>query len=394
MNSRISEQLPIIRAVTKPPQHHFFGYYDKCPWDWSGRYILALETGFIDRPPGPDDTATIGLVDLEANNNWQPISKTRAWNWQQGTMLQWLETVSDKAIIYNDRKDGQFVSVIQDIESGKRRFLPRPIYALSHNGKSALSLNFARLHQTRPGYGYAGISDPWEDELCPEEDGIYWMDLNTGENRLIISLKQIVKINHRPTMDNVKHWFNHLLFSPDDQRFIFLHRWHTKDGKGRWTRMFTARPDGSDIYCIADDEMVSHFDWYNSNQILAWARQKEIGDRYFLFTDQTDKKEIVGEGILTQDGHSSYSPDRRWILTDTYAGKKNRRTLILYSCVDSHRINIGHFFSPPELKGEIRCDLHPRWSRDGQEVCIDSAHEGHRQMYILDVASIVQKKGL
>lgn len=59
-----------MRAITKPPQHHFFGYYDKCPWDLSGRYILALETGFINRPPGPDDSATIGLVDLQDDNKW------------------------------------------------------------------------------------------------------------------------------------------------------------------------------------------------------------------------------------------------------------------------------------------------------------------------------------
>ncbi len=298
------------------------GYYDKCPWDWSGRYILALETGFINRPPGPDDSATIGLVDLQDDNKWRSLTKTYAWNWQQGTMLRWLETARDKAVIYNDRKNEKFIAVILDIQSGKKRALPRPVYAVSHNGKSALSLNFARLHQTRPGYGYAGISDPREDELWPEEDGIYWMDLTTGENRLIISLRQIVDIAHRPSMDNLKHWFNHLLFSPDDKRFLFLHRWQTRDGKGRWTRMFTASPDGSDIYCIADDDMVSHFDWCNSNQILTWARQKEIGNRFFLFTDQSDKREIIGEGILTQDGHCSYSPDRRWILADTYEGKK------------------------------------------------------------------------
>ncbi|MBC7289368.1 MAG: hypothetical protein H5T86_15270, partial [Armatimonadetes bacterium] len=51
---------------------------------------------------------------------------------------------------------------------------------------------------------------------------------------------------------------------------------------------------------------------------------------------------------------------------------------------------IGRFFSPPELSGEIRCDLHPRWNRAGDKVCIDSAHTGVRQMYVLDVADIVQ----
>jgi Tol biopolymer transport system component len=37
----------------------------------------------------------------------------------------------------------------------------------------------------------------------------------------------------------------------------------------------------------------------------------------------------------------------------------------------------------------LRCDLHPRWSRDSKKVSIDSAHEGSRQIYVLDVEKIV-----
>ena len=39
-------QMAPVRAVTRGPRHHFFGYYDKCPWDASGRYMLAVETTF------------------------------------------------------------------------------------------------------------------------------------------------------------------------------------------------------------------------------------------------------------------------------------------------------------------------------------------------------------
>ena len=399
---------PAARAVTTGPRHHFFGYYDKFPWNKNGRYLLGLETTFIDRPPTPNDCATIGLIDLADNNRWTPLAETLAWNWQQGTMLQWLPTEPDRLIIYNYRDGDRFVSVICDIHTGESRMLPLPIYAVSRDGKSAVTLNFARLAQTRPGYGYVGLLDAYEDEIHPDSDGIYWMDLSTGEHKLIISLAQIVSIRHAPNMDNAKHWFNHILFNPDDTRFLFLHRWRRPDG-GRWTRMFTAKLDGSDIYCVADHEMTSHFDWRNPRQILAWARQHDIGDRYFLFTDHTNvfasltdafglrehpdevgEVEIVGEGILTTDGHCSYSPDGRWILTDTYPDRDRMRTLILYRPSDGYRVDIGRFFAPKELDGEIRCDLHPRWSRDGQQVCIDSVHEGHRQMYVLDVGKIVR----
>jgi hypothetical protein len=28
-----------VRAVTSGPWHHSFGYYDKTPWDSTGRYL-------------------------------------------------------------------------------------------------------------------------------------------------------------------------------------------------------------------------------------------------------------------------------------------------------------------------------------------------------------------
>jgi len=381
---------PAAAPVTAGPRHHFFGYYDKFPWDSTGRYMLGLETTFIDRPPEPDDTATIGLIDLEDNNRWRPLAETRAWYWQQGTMLQWLATAPDRLIIYNDREEDRFVSVIRDVHTGESRTLPFPIYAVSRDGRSAVSVNFSRVHQMRPGYGYVGLPLPGDDELHPDYDGIYHVDLTTGDYKLIISLAQIVEIRHEPRMDGVKHWFNHLLFNHDDSRFIFLHRWRRQEGRGHWTRMFTANPDGSDICCVADHDMTSHFDWRNTKEILAWATQHDIGNRYFIFTDRTDKKEVVGEGVLTCDGHCSYSPDGKWILTDTYPDRERMRTLLLYRPSDGHRVDIGRFFSPEEVGGEIRCDLHPRWSRDGRKVCIDSVHEGHRQIYVMDVSRIVE----
>lgn len=383
------QSFPPAMAVTSGPMYHFFGYYDKHQWDATGRYLLCQEVSFMKRLPRADDAITVGMVDLKEGNKWHPISQTKAWCWQQGTMLQWLGSAPDRLIIHNDRAEDRFISVIRDVRTGESRNLPRAIYAVSPDGKQAVCLNFSRVQRTRPGYGYAGLPDRWANQRHPSDDGIFIMDLETGRNRLIISLEQIVAIKPHDMMDEAEHWFNHLLFSPDGSRFIFLHRWR-KERRGRWTRMFTAAPDGSDIHLVADHEMVSHFIWRDPTHILAWSREPETRDRYHLYTDRSDKVKVIGEGILTRDGHCTYSPDRRWILTDTYPDKNRFRTLFLYNPETRRRVDIGRFFAPKELDGEIRCDLHPRWSRDGTQVCIDSVHEGSRQVYVLDISHIVR----
>jgi hypothetical protein len=378
---------PAARAVTHGPKHHFFGYYDKFPWDVSGRYLLAMETSFIDRAPEAEDATTLGLIDLQEDCAFTPIASTRAWNWQQGTMLQWVPG-RDHTAIFNVEQEGEYRAVLLDVRSGEPRVLPRPIYTLARDGRRALSTNFSRLHRLRPGYGYAGVVDPYEREPHPAQDGIYVMDLETGENRLIISYDQIAHWDRQGEMEGQQHWFNHLQISTDDSRFAFLHRWQHPEA--RWhTRLFTANFDGTEIRCLSDHELVSHYDWRDESHVLAWARRHDRGDHFYLFGDGDGTVELEGEGTLWTDGHCSYSPSRRWVLTDTYPDEGHMRTLLLYDPAANRHVPLGRFLSPPALTGAFRCDLHPRWSRDGRQVCFDSVHTGERQMYVVDVADIV-----
>lgn len=102
--------VPVTR-VTEGPMHHFFGYYDKSPWNRSGRYLLAMESPFADRNPTLDDALVIGRIDLEGDRKFQPLTKTFAWNWQQGCMLRWMPGDSESSVLFNDRRGDHFVAV-------------------------------------------------------------------------------------------------------------------------------------------------------------------------------------------------------------------------------------------------------------------------------------------
>lgn len=378
------------QAVTRGSRHHFFGYYDKSPWDASGRWLLGLESDFMGRPPTKDDPLTIGLIDTANDFAWRPLAETHAWNWQQGCMVQWVDGGRSNQIVFNDRRDGRFVSRLVDIAGGPERVIDRPVYAVNRTGSHAVSLNFSRLADQRPGYGYAGVPDPWQAEFAPEDDGLYAIDLATGASRLILSLAAAAAWRPRADFAGVVHRFNHLQFAPGGRRFACLHRWKKPEEEVGTTRLLTLDVEGRDLRCLADDDVVSHYDWRDDRGLLAWARQRPGGDHYFLFDETGAPARIIGENVLTCDGHCSFSPDRRWVLTDTYPDATDHRTLLLYRWATGERIDIGRFHAPP-MVWETRCDLHPRWSPDGRKICLDSVHEGSRRMYVLDVGEIVTR---
>jgi hypothetical protein len=380
-----------VRAITRGPKFHWFGYYDKLEFDPSGRYVLGMEVDFEHRSPRPDDAIRIGMVDLEDGDRWIELGESRAWCWQQGCMLQWIPGSSSE-VIWNDREGDRFVSHILDVKTRKRRTIPEAIYALGPDGTWAVATDFRRLNDTRPGYGYVGLPDPNKDRLAPDDIGIWRVDLKTGRKELVFSVAQAAKIPdpHNDTA-GLKHYFNHLLVSPDGSRLIFLHRWLFRSGRRRFgTRMFTVGLGGEDPYVLDPYGDTSHFIWRDPEHVLAWASHPSHGNKFYLYEDRTEKVEVVAPETMPVNGHCTYLPGNRWILNDTYPDQERLQHPYLYEIATGRRVPLGHFHSPPEYTGEWRCDLHPRFNPDGRKVVVDSPHGGDgRQLYLIDVSEIV-----
>lgn len=382
------------RVITRGPKHHWFGYYDKLQFDPSGRLALCNEVDFEHRSPTGEDRIRVGMVDIGDGDKWIELGESRAWNWQQGCMLQWLPG-SPSEVIWNDRQGDRFVCHILDVKSGKRRTLPNPIYAVSPCGTWAVAPDFRRLNDTRPGYGYAGLPDPKRDVLAPEDAGIWKVDLKTGEQSLLLSFADLANLPQPGGFSpNAKHWFNHLLVAPDGKRFTFLHRWKGEaEGKSWKTRMLTANADGTGLHLLIPSGKVSHFVWRDPSHILAYAgygpEAKEW--QFQVFEDLTGKVEVI-EGMMPRDGHCTYVPktDDQWILCDTYPDKERMQTPYLFHLPTKRLVPLGRFLLPKEYSGEWRCDTHPRSSPDGRSVSIDSPHADQgRQLHLIDISGIV-----
>jgi hypothetical protein len=388
------EAIP-VRAITRGPKFHWRGYYDKLLFDPTDRFVLANEVDFEGRSPNADDAIRVGMIDTEDGDRWTELGSTRAWNWQQGCMLQWVPGTESR-VAWNDREDDRFVTRILDVETRATRTLPHPFYCFAPDGRTAFACDFRRLNDTRPGYGYAGIRDPNRDLPAPADAGIWRLDLVTGEQRLVFSFADAVALPFRGRPEAAftatsKHWFNHLLCNTDGSRLFFLHRWRsTGDGPFR-TRALTMNLDGSDVFVLDPWGDTSHFVWRDPRHVFAFAWHPSHGNRFYVYEDRSDRVTVVGPEVMTQNGHNTYVPgtNNEWVLNDTYPQADTLQHVYLYHVPTGRKVAIASFPSPDPYRGEWRCDTHPCASRSGRKIVFDSPHRGGRQVYLADISRIV-----
>lgn len=397
---------------------YFFGYYDKSPLDRSSQKMLVHRVSFDGREVRDGDIAEVGFFDL-ATNVFVKIDETLAWNWQQGSQLQWLPPDFGSKVIYNNIRNGKFVAVIYDLESGSQRIINSPIYVVHPNGKEALGINYERHYWCRHGYNYQNIKNKKWDKPYHEDDGIYKIDLIANKAELIVSIKDIVQHKKLPEFEFCNNWLEHLMYNPSGERFMFFHRWH--QGGVDVSRVYTANAnDGTCPFMYPDVKFYSHYWWRGVDKLSIWtyrpgkmihglngivslARNNSILKKIYrkfkkkipanisrkiiqqssliVFQDRSSKFDVIGAGKLTGNGHQVWL-DNACVLCDSYQDEDNCRRLFKYQVYADSLELLGEFYSSYN-DSVYRCDLHPRVSLDKELIIIDSAHELKRKVLIL-----------
>lgn len=379
-----------IERLSASPNHHFFGYYGINPWDSTAKYHLALETDFHAHRPLPEDTATVGRIHRETHE-FIPHAKTTAFNLQQGSMLHWISgnkngerDAACAEFTFNDWEDGTLVSRALNPRTGAIRTIQGAIAAVSPAAPLAMGLNYGRMAHCRAVVGYATHTESSEVIAQPEDDGLYQLDLRDGSSELVLSIADVIRASGDKRMVGGRAWFNHVLFNTNGTRILFFCR--VRRETGHYTSLWTVNPDGSDLGMqIPFDYRVSHFDWRTPTRILVSSDiSGEMG--FVEFTDGVRDFTPIGRDVLPSDGHASFSPDREWLLCDTYPRDPERLAqLMVYNVAENRKIVLGEFHHEEQFVGDIRCDLHPRWAPDGKTITFDSVHEGSRQIYLVEI---------
>ena len=390
------------RALTYGPKDHLLAnYFAINAWSKDFRYVAVLETEVNGRLAAAGERCTLGLVDTQDGNRFIPVTTTACWNFQEATMFHWLPNEPD-TFVFNDLRDGKAVAVVMNWKTRAERVIQHPVAAVTCDGRKAISLNYSRLYLTRPDYGYAGDGQDSRARVeWPEDDGLWLVDLVTGEAKLILSvaagrslMPPTKRVPEKP--GNPLAYYCHVVFNPSGDRVFFLARsvdWFDKVKHkipGWNTTSFTVKTDGTDLRrCFARDWGGSHFNWLDDRTMVVTVYPKEIGSGawHVKFTvGEEEKVHRLAPGLLDWDGHCVYSPDGKWMSTEGYFDGTMMRNWVLMRSADEKVMPVGSFYVPEAYRGgHWRCDLHARWRPDGKQLGFNSVHEGSRQVYVMDV---------
>jgi len=393
--TQAEDAAPRPRQITFGPRHHFFGYIGHVgtiPWNASGRYILALETAFQDRMPLARDAATIVLLDAEHDDAPRAIGRTTAWNFQQGTMFYWHPAAAETRFFFNDRdpRTNRVFAVLANT-SGERireyRFDDVPVgnSGVSPDGRQFAAINYGRLARLRPVTGYPEALDTTAGEAHPENDGVFVVDIERGERRLIVSFRHLAKLlaEEYPRLAETPLFINHTLWSPGGSRLFFFCRGAFEDRERRIDVPFVVHADGSGLARLKQ-HFGGHPEWLDDTRMIG-----REGKRQVIY--DVERQAFVGQigaagTFINPEGDIALSPDRRWLVNGAGRGAENFFTF--FRLADGRTLRSAPTRRDDWRSGELRIDPAPCWNRRGSAILttgIADDAERSRQLFLIEL---------
>lgn len=390
----------------------FFGYYDRRQISIDGRFLLAGKAEFNDRLPTKDDILKLGFFDINRGSNFYEFDEVVSWNWQQSCNLQWLNKSKDY-LIYNFEEGGQYFTKIINPHTGEQRAISGGYAAKDRNDMYLLLIDYSKYSYIRPSYGYQGCKN-FEANVACQVDRFC---LATGERKIIFSESDAREIIPEKIKHDIRSLYvEHMQFSPNGQKFIFLLRGRLKDG-AIISYLICIDIDGSKFKILNDSSRITHANWVDDDRVLYWGSRPNLMRFYNnprsslyrisrsfvpLYKRLVRGNSVVGNSVLSSritgdsyqiqnvvdseiltidmdflrsDGHPSVI-NGSILVTDTYSYEsdgvnvQNLKVCSLSNMEPLHTLTIPHARLAKETG--YRCDLHPRVDIETNTISIDT----------------------
>ncbi|MBQ9558577.1 MAG: hypothetical protein IJV08_01145 [Bacteroidaceae bacterium] len=444
MSKRTYKLSNYITPIFETPSEssEWFGYYNYDVLNQNQSLLLCNRAPYDGKAPVKGAKIELGSYDIH-NGQWHHIGESDSWNWQQGSMLQWVPNRNNQ-VIYNCSKNGRIISCIHNLTTNINKELDFPIYGITPDGKKSISIDLERSYWCRA-YHYQSVANPEREGRVYEDDGIFEIDLEKNTRKKIISIQEIIATDKRSYFAQCKHWVEHVMISPSGKKICFLHRFSPEGNVLNYkTRPFIADINGSNLQVIPDWDSYSwsHWGWKSDDEFVIYAIKTSISDEDFLrpaqlssnknishsakqkaiqlirsyipqsFIDKMRSqvksyrfyeckeghialKENCAMPIFGIDGHPSFTADGRYMITDSYPDNKGFQRLIIYDTITQKGIIVGKFFAT-YWNNPASCDLHPKLCRNNDFLAVDTAYDKkhHTMVFLIDWEQIKRKISL
>jgi hypothetical protein len=352
----------VLELFLHPNFDSFYGYFDNYPQNGD---LIAFNSMADSKGLSPLLAKVDIVVYSISKGTYEIIDSSRAFNYQQGSRLRW---VSNK-LYYNDIDDeGQGLIKCWD-PATNRISVTVGLAADFISSSEAISFSYLGLKNNKFEYSYPNLH--FENTLELE---ITRHDLINGQSEVLYNRDSILNVTAE-TEVFTKRYINHLLMSPEKDKFLFLLRYENAGKK--WDFLVLGSVNHEEIEVLSKGYF-SHCAWKDNVTIVFYGIIDGHRGYYILnvVTGDVNKLPIRDN----QDGHMSVFGSK--MIYDTYPGWNGYKELWLYDFTSSESRRIGYFRNNPSYFGVSRCDLHPRFSKDF--IFIDSNHDGRRRLYRLD----------
>lgn len=377
----IDNKIQLMTELSAQGYHVYRGYYDLKYLNSDGTRFLCHRLP-INAHTNRDTKCEVGFFDLK-QNEFKKIAETYAWCWQQGSRLRWYPQNSDW-LMFNDVSDNSYCTTVIDTKTNKQvKKINFPLYDISSDCTWGVSLNYSRLQRLRPGYGYDYFGDKTQNQKAPEDDGLFWVDIENNKVKLIVSLKELA--DKLKCGSEYTHYLNHLSIAPDNKHFIFFHI-YTVVGEKKWgTILYVYNVLDSTYYPIEQIDRVSHYCWIDDRNLMVTCHRENGTEYYAIYDIVIRDKKILDIAGLEVDGHPGKLGRGDIFITDTYPLDKSMQRLELFTKSSNEILIIADLYHDYRMRGEKRCDLHPSVENGGRAISVDTTyHNGKRSVVIFN----------
>lgn len=367
-------------------RHTFFGYYDRTPLSPSGRYLLLLCTN-AESWLKSSEQADIHMYDL-FEGRFYKVATTRAWNFQQGSQQQWID---EHTIVYNDIRDNCPKSIILNVKG--RRFNESVLnfhIGMFDPSKSRIAvMNYKPLNIYEKDYSYKGIEPNGENVGTFLDLSIYSIRHNQNDYQIKGEMHLELLRDLCPSLEGICY-LQHIKFNQEGSCVIYVVR-NVKPNGQKSSFLFSLQLSTGNIRCL-----INEFDWMKGCNHPVWGNNQEVlvnlysdewkARKFCMINALTGKRRIVSswsDGV----GHPTIVriKQSKGIITDVYHGNSMEQRLMFYSLPFGSRKTLGIYPAAPLPKGPDRCDLHPRYLKPLEVICIDSYMDSGRVLRLVSI---------